>query len=156
MLFNFGWIREGALAGMGYPDADAWPHLVDEGIGAVVSLTRREPPGDPEGAGLKTLHAPVPDFGTPSDADLRRTLRFMRAQIEAGRAVVVHCQAGQGRTGLVLAAYLVYEGMSAEDAIARVRTLRPGSIETAEQLQLVKRFARSRPELGDDRAGEEA
>ena len=152
MLFNFGWIREGELAGMAYPEADAWPLLVDQGIGAVVSLTRRPPPGDPEGAGLVTLHAPIPDFGTPTDADLRRTLRFIKEQVDAGRGVVVHCQAGQGRTGLVLAAYLVYEGMPAKDAIDRVRTLRPGSIETSEQLKLVKRFGRAqrhRPKDGD-------
>ncbi len=156
MLFNFGWIREGVLAGMGRPDAGAWSLLAEQGIGAVVSLTQRKPPGQPAGAGLAVLHAPIPDFGTPTDADLRRTLRFMKEQIDAGRAVVVHCQAGQGRTGLVLAAYLVHEGASAEDAIARVRTLRPGSIETAEQLKLVKRYARRRRRRGDGRAEEQA
>ena len=143
MLFNFSWIRDGELAGMAYPDAAAWPLLAEEGIGAVVSLTGRSPPGDPEAAGLDLLHAPIPDFGIPSDADLRHTLRFIKKHIEDGCGVVVHCRAGQGRTGLVLAAYLVYEGMSATDAIDRVRTLRPGSIETREQLELVKRLARA-------------
>lgn len=146
MLHNFAWIREGELAGMAWPDADAWPLLAERGIGAVVSLTRRAPPGDPEAAGLETWHAPIPDFGTPTDTDLRRTLRYIKRQIEAGRAVVVHCQAGQGRTGLVLAAYLVYDGLDAEEAIERVRTLRPGSIETREQLELVRRLGRAQRE----------
>ena len=144
MLFNFGWIREGVLAGMGYPDAGSWPLLAEQGIGAVVSLTRRRPPGEPESAGLIAWHAPIVDFGVPDEADLERTLRFMQEQIDAGRAVVVHCQAGQGRTGLVLAAYLVHDGLSAGDAIAQVRALRPGSIETHEQKAFVERYARER------------
>ena len=156
MLFNFGWIREGELAGMGYPDAGAWRLLVDQGVGAVVSLTARRPPGDPEGAGLETLHTPIRDFGTPSDAELDRTLGFMRTQIDAGRAVVVHCQAGQGRTGLVLAAYLVHEGLSADEAINRVRALRPGSIETFEQLAFVERYARRRRDRRGGDAREQA
>ena len=156
MLFNFSWIRDGELAGMAYPDAAAWPLLVEEGIGAVVSLTGRRPPGDPEAAGLAVLHAPIPDFGIPSDADLRRTLRFIKQHVDDGRGVVVHCRAGQGRTGLVLAAYLVYEGMSAKDAIDRVRTLRPGSIETREQLELVERLARGQRQRRKARDEEQA
>lgn len=144
MLFNFGWIREGELAGMGYPDARSWSRLAEEGVGAVVSLTRRPPPGDPADAGLMALHAPIADFGTPSLEALERTLTFIHEQVKAGRAVVVHCQAGQGRTGLILAAYLVRDGMSADDAIDRVRMLRPGSIETPEQLRLVHRYAEER------------
>ena len=59
------------------------------------------------------------------------------------RAVGVHCGAGMGRTGTFLAAYLVSQGMTAHDAIAEVRRLRPGSIETPAQERAVAQYEAS-------------
>jgi atypical dual specificity phosphatase len=56
--------------------------------------------------------------------------------------VNVHCRAGKGRTGTVLAAYFVSKGMSAAEALQRVRELRPGSIETPEQEHAIADLAR--------------
>jgi len=54
--------------------------------------------------------------------------------------VVVHCAAGQGRTGTVLACALVHRGLSAEEAIRTVRRLRPPSIDTDSQEAFVRAF----------------
>lgn len=57
------------------------------------------------------------------------------------QAVAVHCALGFGRTGTMLACYLVKErGLAAGDAIAEIRRLRPGSIETYEQEKAVFQF----------------
>ena len=56
--------------------------------------------------------------------------------------VGIHCTAGFGRTGTILACWFVQEGYPSQAAIAKVRDLRPGSIETDEQEDAVLEFAR--------------
>jgi len=67
---------------------------------------------------------------------------------ERKMAMAIHCAAGLGRTGVVLACYFIDKGLSATNAIARVRRLRPGSIETAEQEDAIVEFCRKK-ELGE-------
>jgi uncharacterized protein (DUF486 family) len=50
-----------------------------------------------------------------------------------GKQLVIHCAAGYGRTGMMAAALLVAMGVDSEEAIAREREARPGSIETPGQ-----------------------
>jgi atypical dual specificity phosphatase len=129
---------------------DGRPEDIEElrthGIGAVVNLTRRNLEGPFFGAsGLNYLHIPITDFMPPTLAQIEEFVRFCDAQIARGRAVAAHCVAGRGRTGTMLACYLVHCGMTADAAIRRVRELRPGSVETYEQEQAVKEYAQSRP-----------
>ena len=53
---------------------------------------------------------------------------------------MVTCQAGLGRTGTILACYLVYVGYKSENAVKLVRELRPGSIQTREQEDAITNF----------------
>ena len=69
-------------------------------------------------------------------------LAFIDEQTGAGRPVAVSCYAGIGRTGTVLACCLVSRGASPADAVAEVRRLRPGSIQTPEQEAAVYEYAR--------------
>ena len=103
------------------------------GISAILSLTARSP--FPAGApdGLDHLHLPVADMTCPAPDDQGRAVAFIRNSVETGRRVLVHCGAGYGRTGTVIACYLVAEGATPEDALQAVRSARPGSVETREQ-----------------------
>lgn len=65
-------------------------------------------------------------------------IKEIRAIHEQGKSVVIYCRAGMGRTGAMLALWLVVaQGMNTQDAITMVRQLRPGSIETELQENLI-------------------
>ncbi len=144
MLPNFSWIERDRVAGMAMPAPNAWAAILESGIQAVLSLTERPVGGDPAQHGVIVLHVPLIDFGTPSMDDLRRAVEWIDEQLAADRAVAVHCMAGQGRTGTVLAAWLVAQGQSADEAIRTVRKLRPGSVETHGQVRAIQQFETER------------
>lgn len=146
MLYNFSFVVEGVLAGCAHPAGAgdlrrALQSLVDEGIGALISLDEMGVPLHYIAEfGLHYLHVPVPDFGVPTFEEAARVVEFIQQQRNAGKPVAVHCHAGYGRTGTLLACYLVSQGMPARDALRVVRERRPGSVETHEQERFVEEF----------------
>ena len=89
---------------------------------------------------MQSLHLPIRDFDAPTWRQIDRFLAFVDRQISHGVSVAVHCQAGLGRTGTLLACYLVWQGMTAEEAMEEVARKRPGSIETEGQRKAVRDF----------------
>ena len=149
MQNGFSWVIENKLAGMPRPGSatsydDDLSFLSAQGIDLLVSLT--ELPMDPDSLKeheIESLHLPVEDFHPPTLEQLHLFVDSAKATIDAGGAVGVHCAAGKGRTGTFLATYLVSTGLSPDEAIAEVRRLRPGSIETAEQEEAIRQYYES-------------
>jgi len=55
-----------------------------------------------------------------------------------GRGNLVHCVGGIGRTGTVLAGYLmVTEGLNANEAVEEVRKYREGAVQTMQQFEFL-------------------
>ena len=71
---------------------------------------------------FRWLHVPMRNFGLPEDpAAFRDGIRQVAEALRAGDAVMLHCAAGLGRTGTTAACVLKALGLSAEEAMQRVR-----------------------------------
>ena len=146
---NFSWVINNGLAGSGLPlSFDQFQWLVKNGIRTIVTVREISLPfrwlSDPDIANphskdknyekVNYLHLKVEDYHSPTVQEIDSTVKFIENEIVAKRPVLVHCAAGKGRTGTILAAYLLKkENLSAKDAITRIRNLRPGSIQTDSQ-----------------------
>ena len=83
-------------------------------------------------------------MGVPEFDDLVYAVDFIHNRITNNEPVMVHCLAGLGRTGTMLACYLIkYQKMSADEAIQKVREERPGSIQSSPQEEIIFQFAKS-------------
>jgi len=139
---SFRWVEgmRGKLAGSAKPYSERqvdW--LFKRGIGAMVSLSPLDPQVEERigQKGLVHLNCLVPDFGAPVPTQLKVFLDFLDKQLAEGSAVLVHCGAGQGRTGTLLASYLIHTGESLSQAILRTG----GEPESPEQMQFLQNLA---------------
>jgi len=150
---GFSWIEQPYLAALARPYAlEDLTWLRENGVQLLVSLTEMPLRSDwINEAGLLAIHIPIEDMHAPTMVQLNSAVSAIRRTREMGMGLAVHCAAGLGRTVTVLAAYLVSQGLSADEAIGRVRELRPGSIETPEQEAAIKEYARR---LQSDSAGD--
>ena len=145
---RFSWVVDNELAALAHPatgEGLAWniQYLLDAQIKALFTLTLT--PLDQSIVGsyaLENIHMPVKDFGAPSMEQLDQFVTKTQEAIASGGASAIHCAAGMGRTGTFAAAYLVHKGMQSQEAIDKVRELRPGSIETSVQEDAVHDYAK--------------
>ena len=128
---NFSWLIEEKLAGSGMPTTfDEFHWIVNQGVKSIITMTENSLP-DEWVQSIDYLHVPTPDLTAPDMDRIESTVDFINEQINKGQPVMVHCAAGMGRAGTILACYFIkYKKLSAIQAIKKIRDERPGSIQS--------------------------
>ena len=144
---NFSWLIPREVAGHCAPLSEEDLHyLKRKGIKALVRMAehhKAKVTGDQiEKLGFTDCHEPVPDFTAPREAQIDKIIAFIRQSAADTKPVGVSCGAGIGRTGTILACYLVAKGYSAEQSMEEVRHKRGAGIETDDQKEAVRTYAK--------------
>jgi atypical dual specificity phosphatase len=141
------WLEPDRLLGCAYPrHTAALAALAEQGITVLVNLHERSHgPTRLAPHGLTEVHIPMRDFSAPTPEQIDQGVQAIETALAAGHRLAVHCGGGVGRTGTLLACYLVSHGVAPDEAIAQVRRLRPGSVETRGQIAAIRAYAARRP-----------
>ncbi len=141
---SFHWILPERLGGMQQPgllqdeDQDL-EGLRDLGCRVLVTLTEERLAAEPKLArlGIESVHFPIPDMGVPTVEAAIELCARIDAWLAAGMPTVLHCRAGLGRTGTLLACQLVFRGENPVRAVDHVRRVNSYYIQSGEQLAFV-------------------
>ncbi len=140
---GFHWLEPGRLAGCPMPGVVFAPDhdlALLRGMGVTVLVNLTENPMCTEllaRHGLRSYHLGIADRSAPPLLWAKLLLAKIALMLRQGEVVAVHCLAGLGRTGLVLAAWLIQQGLTAEEALRRLRTIEPGFVQSLEQEALL-------------------
>ena len=141
---KFSWLIENKLAGSGIPTSiDEVQWMIKQGVKSIVTI-REETLDESWVKDVNYLHILSNDMSVPEFDDLIYAVDFIHRRITNNEPVLVHCLAGMGRTGVILACYLIkYQKMSASEATEKVREERPGSIQSYPQEEIIFQFEKS-------------
>jgi protein-tyrosine phosphatase len=131
------WLIDGELCGRAGPNHQPWnaQELKAAGVGAVLSVNNADAvyPDEFDSAGISYRCIPLASNAPPRPGDLELCVErlalaysYARSEIEAGRALLVHCRHGKDRTALFMAHYLkMQRKLGTREAIAVVKAVRP-------------------------------
>lgn len=138
---NFSWLIKNKLAGCGMPTSFEEVNWIrNQGIKSIITMTEDSLPNSWLN-GLEYLHVPTEDLTAPDLEKIDSAVDYINERILNKEPVMVHCAAGIGRTGTILASYLIkYQKMTAAEAIDKVRNERPGSVQSDIQEMAVSMY----------------
>lgn len=143
---GFDWLIPGQLGGSPMPgivddidrDLDALERV---GLSTLITLTEKTLP-EPKlrARRIEPIHFPIVDMEAPELVAAADLCRLVEVRLDDGKVVVMHCKAGVGRTGTMLASYLIWKGATAREALARVRGVNPRWVQSTQQEEFLEEF----------------
>jgi atypical dual specificity phosphatase len=149
-LKGFYWVKKGALGGLPRPGLFNKPEddleaLQNLGITVLVTLeeTKTVDAKALRHNNIKGLFVPINDMEAPTVEAAEKLCAEIDELNRAGEVVAVHCRAGLGRTGTLLACQLIWDGATALEALESARSINHYWIQSMEQVNFLDKFARA-------------
>lgn len=146
---NFSWVVDQFLAASEYPDDEKkLKFLKSQGIISIVTLSEKKIDDNLLSKyKFRNLYLPIKDFDIPKLSDVLKFLRWMRLMEKWRVPTLVHCDAGIGRTGTMLAIYFISKGKSAKESLELIKEKRGFKVESLKQESFLYDIAEILPEL---------
>ena len=138
-LSKLWWVLPNKLLGMPQPQENDISALHDAGIKAIVSLLEDETSTDKyQENSFNSKWLPVADNKAPTIQQVEDLVTFVDKQLALNYPVAIHCKGGKGRTGTLLAAYLIAKGATYEEAMNQINKAQTNAVKKPFQIDFLK------------------
>ena len=107
--FQFYWIRKGVLASSSRPRlVDDLQYIADQGIKRIISISAPNKIKEyAKGLSIEVIPMEFENYMVPTENQLKNFFSTMERSIKEKKPVLVQCQMGCGRTGLLLSSFIM-------------------------------------------------